>query len=219
GLGTAIGELPPYFMARSARLSGVVDEEDEELSEFEEMVSSVESKGQHFKTMDAKEKLEYLLHQLIQKAGFFGILLCASIPNPLFDLAGMTCGHFLVPFWHFFGATFIGKALIKVHIQQIVIIAVSSEHYINALLAFLGKIPYIGKSLNKPLLNYIAAQKEKLHKKHVETNTGWIPFFISSFVALLMLGFVISIIHAFAKDYHRRLCKWRHKADGEIKVD
>ncbi len=41
----------------------------------------------------------------------------SQIPNPLFDLAGITCGHFLVPFWTFFGATVIGKALIKAHIQ------------------------------------------------------------------------------------------------------
>ena len=40
-----------------------------------------------------------------------------QIPNPLFDLAGITCGHFLIPFWTFFGATVIGKALIKMHIQ------------------------------------------------------------------------------------------------------
>ena len=41
----------------------------------------------------------------------------SQIPNPLFDLAGITCGHFLVPFWTFFGATLIGKAIIKMHIQ------------------------------------------------------------------------------------------------------
>ena len=41
----------------------------------------------------------------------------SQIPNPLFDLAGITCGHFLVPFWTFFGATLIGKAVIKMHIQ------------------------------------------------------------------------------------------------------
>jgi len=35
----------------------------------------------------------------------------------LFDLAGITCGHFLVPFGTFFGATLIGKAVIKMHIQ------------------------------------------------------------------------------------------------------
>lgn len=40
-----------------------------------------------------------------------------QIPNPLFDLAGITCGHFLVPFWTFFGATLVGKAVIKMHIQ------------------------------------------------------------------------------------------------------
>jgi len=40
-----------------------------------------------------------------------------QIPNPLFDLAGITCGHFLVPFWTFFGATLVGKAVVKMHIQ------------------------------------------------------------------------------------------------------
>lgn len=37
----------------------------------------------------------------------------------MFDLAGFLCGHFLVPFSEFFGATFIGKAIIKVSIQVI----------------------------------------------------------------------------------------------------
>ena len=44
-------------------------------------------------------------------------MISPQIPNPLFDLAGITCGHFLVPFWTFFGATLIGKAVIKMHIQ------------------------------------------------------------------------------------------------------
>ena len=42
-----------------------------------------------------------------------------QIPNPLFDRAGITCGHFLVPFGSFFGATLIGKAIIKMHIQVV----------------------------------------------------------------------------------------------------
>jgi len=45
------------------------------------------------------------------------VVVCFQIPNPLFDLAGITCGHFLVPFGTFFGATLIGKAIIKMHIQ------------------------------------------------------------------------------------------------------
>jgi hypothetical protein len=38
----------------------------------------------------------------------------AQIPNPLFDLAGLMCGHFGISFWTFFGATALGKAVMKV---------------------------------------------------------------------------------------------------------
>ena len=34
GAGTAIGESPPYFMARAARLSGQIDEEEQEIEEL-----------------------------------------------------------------------------------------------------------------------------------------------------------------------------------------
>jgi hypothetical protein len=39
----------------------------------------------------------------------------------LFDLAGLTCGHFLIPFWTFFGATLIGKAIVKVARPSVVL--------------------------------------------------------------------------------------------------
>ena len=62
-------------------------------------------------------KAKLLIVKNLEKYGFVTVLLCASIPNPLFDIAGITCGHFGIPFKTFFGATVIGKALIKVHIQ------------------------------------------------------------------------------------------------------
>lgn len=37
GAGTALGELPPYFMARAARLSGYDPEDKDDLREFEEL--------------------------------------------------------------------------------------------------------------------------------------------------------------------------------------
>uniref|UniRef100_A0A8C5F7K6 Vacuole membrane protein 1 n=1 Tax=Gadus morhua TaxID=8049 RepID=A0A8C5F7K6_GADMO len=110
GAGTAIGELPPYFMARAARLSGA-NPNDQDYQEFEEMME------QGANAQDFASRAKMAVHKLIQQVGFLGILACASIPNPLFDLAGITCGHFLVPFWTFFGATIIGKAVIKMHIQ------------------------------------------------------------------------------------------------------
>jgi uncharacterized membrane protein YdjX (TVP38/TMEM64 family) len=68
------------------------------------------------------EKAKVMLYDNLQKYGFITILLCASVPNPLFDLAGITCGHFRIPFKKFFTATFIGKAIIKVHIQMLFVI-------------------------------------------------------------------------------------------------
>lgn len=48
GAGTALGELPPYFMARAARLSGrPPDEDKEDLIEFEELLK----KEEHHETM------------------------------------------------------------------------------------------------------------------------------------------------------------------------
>ena len=107
GAGTAIGELPPYFMARAARLSGSEPSEEEE--EFHEL----QEKLKHPEKLTRFERMKYSVQQLVEKVGFFGILACASIPNPLFDLAGITCGHFLIPFWTFFGATLIGRGYIS----------------------------------------------------------------------------------------------------------
>ena len=37
GAGTALGELPPYFMARASRLSGYDPNDEDDLKEFEEL--------------------------------------------------------------------------------------------------------------------------------------------------------------------------------------
>ncbi|KAI4311271.1 hypothetical protein MLD38_036177 [Melastoma candidum] len=60
-------------------------------------------------------KFWFLSHA--QHLNFITVLLLASVPNPLFDLAGIMCGQFGVPFWEFFLATLVGKAIIKTPIQ------------------------------------------------------------------------------------------------------
>ena len=43
GAGTALGELPPYFMARAHRLSGYdSDEEEDEYDELQEKIANQE---------------------------------------------------------------------------------------------------------------------------------------------------------------------------------
>ncbi|XP_029303547.1 vacuole membrane protein 1-like isoform X3 [Cottoperca gobio] len=156
GAGTAIGELPPYFMARAARLSGA-DPHDEDYQRFEEILDQTQS------AQDFASRAKVAVQKLIQTVGFLGILVCASIPNPLFDLAGITCGHFLVPFWTFFGATLIGKAVIKMHIQKLFVIVTFSRHIVEQMVSLIGAVPLLGAALQKPFREYLEAQKAKLH--------------------------------------------------------
>ncbi len=51
---------------------------------------------------------------IIRTYGFFGIMMLASWPNAAFDLCGICCGAYRLPFWQFFGATLVGKGFVKV---------------------------------------------------------------------------------------------------------
>ncbi|KAM3181965.1 hypothetical protein ACTXT7_013324 [Hymenolepis weldensis] len=260
GLGTAIGELPPYFMARTSRLSGEIQDEVIELSS-DFSPSSSDADGDSIPLVKKSERemtllqnVELFLQRLITRAGFIGILLCASfigavilvyfyvtsdkmclrphnlarnfpkyddgnsynhVPNPLFDFAGMTCGHFLVPFSTFFGATLIGKAIIKTHIQTFFVILMSSEDHIEMMVHLLGKIPVFGANLQQPFLEYLQHQKDKLLNKVITTKTSWIQSVVQTAVTVAMIIFAISLVNAMAQNCHRRMCQ-RGQADVTV---
>lgn len=77
GAGTALGELPPYFMARAARLSGYDpdDETETELKELEDLERKLKNKEQ----MTIMEKLKVSVEMVVERVGFLGILACASV--------------------------------------------------------------------------------------------------------------------------------------------
>ncbi|KAK4773199.1 hypothetical protein SAY87_028218 [Trapa incisa] len=137
GIGTALGELPPYFISRTARLSG------NELETMEELEKS-SSKDEGIISSCLKQIQDWFIRHS-QYLNIYTILLLASVPNPLFDLAGIMCGQFGVPFWKFFLATMIGKAIIKTHIQTAFIISVCNNQLLNwvenKLIWVLGFIP------------------------------------------------------------------------------
>ncbi|XP_065891188.1 vacuole membrane protein 1-like [Dysidea avara] len=194
GFGTAIGELPPYFMARAARRSSQEDEEYEELDAI-----------LHSDKKDIMTRAKRAVHRLVQKVGFFGILLCASIPNPLFDLAGITCGHFLVPFWTFFGATVIGKAVIKMHIQKLFVIITFSKAYIEYIVYMIGILPFIGTYLQVPFKEYLEGQKAKMtHHSDLPTKS-LLSWLFERLVLLMIVYFVLSIVNSMAKRYAHRI--------------
>lgn len=191
GAGTAIGELPPYFVARAARLAserlkqakgsrGVrnsddhivndtenddSEDEDDDMREIAEVTADATSTGAVFGGLTSEavtgtpgaivqpprrrrkngmfDRAKRWVISWLGQIGFLGILLFASIPNPLFDLAGLTCGHMLVPFATFFAATLIGKAVVKVNLQTFFIITVFNKAILESLVRFIDEnIPF-----------------------------------------------------------------------------
>jgi len=80
GVGTALGELPPYFVTRAAKRAG------NRAGEFEEELEDAEGKT------DFVSRLKMLTIDFTKKHGFVGVYLLASWPNAAFDMCGMACG-------------------------------------------------------------------------------------------------------------------------------
>ncbi|TYG78282.1 hypothetical protein ES288_D02G046700v1 [Gossypium darwinii] len=218
GLGTALGELPPYFISRAASVSGRKIEAMEELDH-----SSSEDNG--FIATHLKQ-IEHWLLSHSQHMNFFTILLLASIPNPLFDLAGIMCGQFGIPFWKFFLATLIGKAIIKTHIQTVFIISVCNNQLLdwieNELIWILSFIPGFD--------SYLPTLTEKLHsvkEKYLAApppvpsniKDKWDFSFASiwnTIVWLMLMNFFVKIVNATARRY---LKKQQDKSLAEILPD
>lgn len=133
GAGTAIGELPPYFVARAASAAGGIDEELEDILTNED--GSAEAAAVEDENWVARSKKK--LAVFLKSHAFMTVLCMASIPNPLFDLAGLMCGHFQIPFFTFFIPTLIGKAINKVSIQVIFIVVAFSQHMLDIVVKFL----------------------------------------------------------------------------------
>jgi len=195
-------------MARTARLGTNDSADDEELIEFEQLLINAEL--HHSRNLSLFERTRYLIYRLIKRIGFLGILLCASIPNPLFDLAGITCGYFLIPFWTFFLATVIGKALIKMGIQTVFIIFIFSEHHVERIIRWMRRIPYYGRLLQTPFKDWLTEQKEKMHSKPQANLTGHmtkislLSRIFSVFVTGMIVYFIASIINSLAQRYYKR---------------
>lgn len=75
GAGTALGELPPYFMAKAARLSGYDPEDDDDLKEFEELKKK-RDQGERLSPLD---RAKVAMEKIVERIGFLGILACASV--------------------------------------------------------------------------------------------------------------------------------------------
>lgn len=134
GCGTAVGEVPPYFLSYKAASAGRRNEAYHEIQQAVQQGTSGKQPGILNQIVAA---MQAWMMRIIQQHGFFGILLLASWPNAAFDLCGICCGAFLMPFWEFFGATLIGKGVIKVSGQSLFFVALFRQASRTAILRVL----------------------------------------------------------------------------------
>nr|CDJ86963.1 Protein EPG-3 [Haemonchus contortus] len=188
GAGTALGELPPYFMARAARLSGE-EPDDEEYKEFIQLMNANKKGADELSWTD---RAKAWMERFISRVGFPGILLFASIPNPLFDLAGIT---YACP-----------DAIRDHRVQRA---SCRESHTSNR------KIPHVGDMIRQPIREMLQKQKIALHRApgtHVEQSTSTLQAILGGVVTLMIFGFLLSLINSLAQRYHKRLCDKRKVA-------
>lgn len=195
GLGTAIGELPPYLAARlRARAMGRKFAGDSLSSE-----SDIAS-------------WELRMIRVIRRVGFFGILLCAAIPNPLFDAAGVASGIAQVPFLSFFGATLIGKAIIKVSLQSSFVVLSFHKNNLDSLIQQLDKklseyIPLARDlKLNQSMTQFLNEQRNNVLRKNIDEpkHTSKLSTAFNWLIFACFTLFILSLINALDKQYRAR---------------
>jgi len=196
GTGTAIGEIPPYAISRAARLAGIENDEFDEIRE----------RKSNWAFLDA---MKLWMINFVQKHGFIGVLIMSAWPNAAFDLCGICCGHFLMPFWTFFLATFIGKALLKVNLQACFFITLFTEEYLTSLVSWIehaipNNMDLCVKFGNKYCHVLI---KEALHSARGKFSTpegleveegGWLKMGWNGVILLFVGFFVVSCVEQFA---------------------
>eukprot|EP00602_Paraphysomonas_sp_CaronLab_P011099 CAMPEP_0185023178 /NCGR_PEP_ID=MMETSP1103-20130426/5863_1 /TAXON_ID=36769 /ORGANISM="Paraphysomonas bandaiensis, Strain Caron Lab Isolate" /LENGTH=571 /DNA_ID=CAMNT_0027555635 /DNA_START=68 /DNA_END=1783 /DNA_ORIENTATION=+ len=128
--GTAIGEIPPYWMTRAAREAAI------EAGDRSEMPEELETNSKYSLVNRVKGRMIHFL----RTHGFMGVFLMAAWPNFAFDLCGICCGHFLMPFWTFFGATFLGKACVRNTYQTLLMVTLFSERYLEVFIRTLQRL-------------------------------------------------------------------------------
>ena len=195
GIGTAVGELPPYATAYAARLAGKEDEFEEILAE-----SEIDQK-------DVVARMKKWMIDLVEKWGFLGVLLLSSWPNALFDLTGICCGHVLMHWTVFLSAVIIGKAFIKVNGQLAFFLLLFSSKYRGAAV---DRMSHLASLVGFDPAKITAA----LHQAAGKFSTGaggaddsksFLGLLFQYGVATIILLFVKSCIEQFAQSEQKKI--------------
>ena len=109
GMGSALGELPPYLLAKK-------------YDKTEHSLDFISNKKLLCLYNIIKNKVTDKIDFTNKKIIFSSILLLSSWPNLTFDMCGLLCGYYDIKLREFLIPTLIGKGLIKAPLQSIVVL-------------------------------------------------------------------------------------------------
>ncbi|ELP88252.1 transmembrane protein, putative [Entamoeba invadens IP1] len=130
GVGTAFGEIPPYFIAYTSAQAGM--ENREVLHLKEETPTNPIAR--------CIQWMQLWMVYAVDKYGVWAIVALSAWPNAAFDLCGMCCGYNLIPLKTFLGGTIIGKAMIKVNLQAVFFITLFSKEHLELFISYLALV-------------------------------------------------------------------------------
>ncbi|ETO32163.1 hypothetical protein RFI_04952 [Reticulomyxa filosa] len=188
GSGTAIGEIPPYAVSLAASRAGKYNEQQ-----------WAETSANHWIDHMKKQMIHFL-----SKYGFWAVLAFAAYPNMAFDI--IACGHFQMPFWKFFGATFIGKALIKVNLQAMFFIVVFHQHTLNWVIHQIHRCRL--PSFARQVQLFVEMQRKALietDQSNLQKQTSFLKIIWTIVIWIFMLVFIGSVIQAFAQQKQKEI--------------
>ncbi|EDR28163.1 transmembrane protein, putative [Entamoeba dispar SAW760] len=186
GVGTAFGEIPPYFLAYTSAMAG--KENREILHLKEEKPTNIISKSIQW--------MQLIMIDMVNKYGVWAIVALSAWPNAAFDLCGMCCGYNLVPLQTFLGGTIIGKAFIKVNLQAIFFITIFSREHLDLFVSFLKHISIKLAIIVNDLLDQTA---EQFTNVDIEKPKPLISYLWNGMISLIIIYFVISCIEQLAQ--------------------
>jgi len=201
GSGTAFGEIPPYWVSFFAAKAG---RENKELIDITHVdandMDGIQRRIHEFKLW---------MIDFMKKYGFFGLLAMASWPNAAFDLCGVCCGSFMMPFWVFITATTLGKGFIKSPTQGLVLSALFYKNSREKIIAFFsGWLPTsweVDKKMNESINSMLEKVTSSRRTKQAATSLMSPSKVWGYLVTSLVVYFLLSCFEAIARLEQARL--------------
>lgn len=168
GAGTALGEVPPYWVARAAAATGKANRELDGLMEVGS--GARQASERNFAALGLWLKKSML--RFLERYKFWGVFVLAAVPNPAFDLCGIFCGQTNLPFLTFFVPMLLGKMFVKTVLQGCLAVLAFHERSVGAVLKYIDLITPDSWGLEQRVVGIMEQGRRSFGKGSVDGHGG-----------------------------------------------